>query len=245
MPVTYQDIISLPLTQKDIFEAIQKAQQCAFLNNLRQRHPNIAFDCKLRGFIGEIALQHWLATYDICFQQVNYMADITGMDVDFLYVHDKGALNLELKTSLIPDKWRNLQNCLQRGDIKLIRRGRQTIEQLKGDIHLQIYYRQRRSAKDSWLVKQAVDLHYVNENVIYDRLLCRAYLDNIFFVGWIDKPNLIRKLNGISLQESTWQFPGSSRKFWKCNIASEARSPVELIQYLKSFAPADLKHRAA
>ena len=56
------------------------------------------------------------------------------MDVDFEY---KG-LDLELKTSLIPDADKTLQNVFNKRDIKLIRRTLKIVD-LKSDIHIQIY----------------------------------------------------------------------------------------------------------
>lgn len=234
MAVTYQDIIPLPLTENDILEAISRAQHSTLLDNLRMRHPNIQFDCKVRGFIGEIALKHWFASHNLYFNKVNYLADASGIDIDLIYGLGATPLNIEVKTSLIPDEWRNLQTCLQKGDIKLIRRGRQTIEQLRGDIHMQIYYRQRRKAKDNWLARQGVDLHHWSEKTLYHSLLGKAYLDNIFLVGWMDTISLKQRLSSLPAPECTWQFPGSSRKFWKCSIA-QSHKPLLLIDFLKAY----------
>jgi hypothetical protein len=233
MAVSYQDIVPLPLSESDVLQAIKRSQKSNLLDNLRLRHPNIGFDCKMRGFIGEIALKNWFASHSLFFTEVNYLPDGSGMDIDFVYGQGTQALHLEVKTSLIPDEWRTLQTCIQKGDIKLIRRGKQSIEQLRGDVHLQIYFRQRRKAKDRWLSQQAVDLYHWNEKQLYDALLGKAYLENIFLVAWIDKPTLVSKLCPFSLSNSTWQFPGSARKFWKCSIAS-SHTPARLIQYLKS-----------
>jgi hypothetical protein len=245
MSVTYQDVLALPISEHDILQAIEKAQQCRFVNNLRQRHANIEFDCKIRGFIGETALKNWLATKHIYFQHTNYLADESGIDVDFSYPYGESTLNLELKTSLIPDEWRNLPTCIDRGDIKLIRRGKQTIEQLRGDIHLQIYFRQRRKAKDRWLSSQRVDIYNWKPATLYNFLLGRAYLDNIFLVGWVDKPALIENLTNLPIAQSTWQFSGSGRKFWKCNIARQAYKPLQLVTYLQSLPAPVLKTTAA
>lgn len=234
MSVSYQDIIPLPLAEDDILQAIRRSQESKLLDNLRMRHPNIQFDCKVRGFIGEIALKNWFSSHNIYFNKVNYLPDASGMDIDFVFGQGTHTLNLEVKTSLIPDEWRNLQNCIQKGDIKLIRRGKQSIEQLRGDIHLQIYYRQRRKAKDRWLSQQSADLYQWNEKTVYNSLLGRAYLDNIFLVAWVDKYSLIQKLSPFPLHQSTWQFPGSGRKFWKCSIA-QAHKPLALIDFLKAY----------
>jgi len=66
-------------------------------------------------------------------------------------------LDLELKTSLIHDSDKTLQNVFNKRDIKLIRRTRK-IEDLKSDVHIQIYYDQLTNKKDLWLQEQDIDM---------------------------------------------------------------------------------------
>ena len=58
------DIIKLQVSKEDVLEAIQKAKWHSFIDNLRDRHINIQFDSKLRGYIGEIALKNWFSNID-------------------------------------------------------------------------------------------------------------------------------------------------------------------------------------
>lgn len=53
----YQDILKIVLTKEEIITAIAKAKEQNFIDNLRDRHINVQFDSKLRGYIGEIALK--------------------------------------------------------------------------------------------------------------------------------------------------------------------------------------------
>lgn len=66
-------------------------------------------------------------------------------------------MDLELKTSLIHDSDKTLQNVFNKRDIKLIRRTRK-IEDLKSDVHIQIYYDQLTNKKDLWLQEQDIDM---------------------------------------------------------------------------------------
>ena len=83
----------------------------------------------------------------------NYFEEDIGIDVDFEY---KG-LDLELKTSLIPDADKTLQNVFNRRYLKIIRRTRK-IEDLKSDIHIQIFFDQLTNKKDEWLQEQNIDV---------------------------------------------------------------------------------------
>lgn len=119
----YQDILKIVLTKEEIIAAIAKAKEQKFIDNLRDRHVNVQFDSKLRGYIGEIALKKWFIENGIDITTTNYFEEDIGMDVDFEY---KG-LDLELKTSLIPDDDKTLQNVFNKRDIKLIRRTRKIV----------------------------------------------------------------------------------------------------------------------
>jgi hypothetical protein len=65
------------------------------------------------------------------------------MNIDFEY---KG-IEIELKTSLIPDMDKNLRNVIKHRDLKIIHRT-QKIDDLKGDIHIQIFYDQLTNKKE-------------------------------------------------------------------------------------------------
>jgi len=167
----YKDIMKLDLIPDDIIVAIEKAKEQNFIDNLRNRHINVQFDSKLRGYIGEIALKKLFFDNNIIITTTNYFEEDIGIDVDFEY---KG-LDLELKTSLIPDADKSLQNVFNKRDIKLIRRTRK-IEDLKSDIHIQIFYNQFTNKKDLWLQEQDIDINSNDLEYLYD-----AFLTNSFF----------------------------------------------------------------
>ena len=49
--------VNIPLQKAEVMQALQQALQHSFIDNLRSRHPNVAFDSKLRGYVGEIAFR--------------------------------------------------------------------------------------------------------------------------------------------------------------------------------------------
>ena len=214
--VTTQDFINLKLTKDEVLSCLKKAKENTFLDNLRYRHPNVQFDCKVRGYVGELAIKKWFESNSIEIEATDYLADGDSIDIDFKV---KG-LNLEIKTSLIPDVDGTLENVLAKRDIKLICRNGQTIEQLRGDIHVQIYYQQKTKMKDSWLKQQVVDIKHDSLETLYKSFRADAYLNTTFIVAWIDKETLVSRINAMPVNQRQWSFKGSSRYFWRCNLKS-------------------------
>ncbi len=230
--ITFEDAIKLELSEDEIKNIIQfviEKNEISKLDNLRFRHKNVQFDCLLRGYIGEYCILKWLKSHDIEVEKTNYLENEDQIDIDFLY---KG-LNIELKTSLIPDTDKTLQNTINKRDIKLIKRGNSTIEALKGDLHLQIFYKQKRKAKDGWLESQQIDLNNHELDYLYQMFCARAYLNTTYLVAWIDKSTLIKKINAMPENLKYWSFLKSKRHFWNCKI-KDSRKPQELISYLKN-----------
>jgi hypothetical protein len=223
-------MINLPISKEEILSIIQKVKEnirISSFDNLRGRHPNIQFDCLLRGYIGEYVFEKFLTSNGISIDGSNCYSVYDGMDVDFLV---KGN-NVELKVSLVPDIDTDVKNVISR-DIKILKRSA-FVEDLKGDIHVQLYINQRRKAKDDWLIALQVDLNG-DSLYLYDKLLCKAYLEKIYFVGWIDKPTLVGRLNKLPPDEREWSFSGAIRSFWKCSI-KDSKPPLELIEFLKEI----------
>ena len=79
-----------------------------------------------------------------------------------------------------------------------------------------------------------IDIVTASPRKIYDTLLARAYKATIFFVGWIDKQNLITTINALPEKDRTWTFAGSKRDFWNCKI-TDSKKPAELPAYLKTL----------
>jgi hypothetical protein len=227
--ITKQDIICLPLADEEIKWVMQRAREqfsIAQRNNLRNRHINIQFDCILRGYIGEFAMRKWLEENDIILTATNFRNDDDNIDIDFLYKEK----NIELKTSLVPDADITIEKSISLRDIKLIKR-EENIKDLRGDIHLQIYFNQKRKAKDDWLQAQEINIEKENIDALFEKLLCRCYRNTIYFVGWIDKISLIEKINALPPLKQTWTFLNAKRDFWNCKI-SESKAPIELSSYL-------------
>lgn len=231
--ITINDTVKIDLTEeevKNIITLVVDKINISKMDNLRSRHKNIQFDCLLRGYVGEYCIIKWLKTYDINFETTNYIQDDENIDIDFLYKEK----NLELKTSLVPDVDVTIDNAINRRDIKLIRRGNTKIEDLRGDLHLQIYYSQRRKAKDDWLKSQNINLESKDINYLYDAFNARAYKTTTFFVAWIDKETLVSNINALPEKDRYWSFAGSQRYFWNCKI-QDSRKPIELINYLRNL----------
>ena len=230
--ITKHDIVRIPLTDDEIKTVMEKARtqlSISSLDNLRQRHANIQYDCILRGYIGEYAITKWLGQHGITLDETNYFNEDDNIDIDFLY---KGK-NIELKTSLIPDIDVTIEKSITCRDIKLIKR-ENNIEHLRGDIHLQIFFDQRRKAKDDWLAGKEIDIEGAEIDELFDTLLARAYKNRTYFVGWIDKPSFISKIIRMPENERTWTFKNAKRMFWNCKI-SECNKPATLPAYLNNI----------
>lgn len=228
--ITIDDIIRIDLTEeevKNIIKTVIDKIDISKMDNLRYRHKNIQFDCLLRGYVGEYCIIKWLKSYNINFETTNYIQDDDNIDIDFYYKEK----NLELKTSLVPDADITIENAIKKRDVKLIRRGNSRIEDLRGDIHLQIYYSQKRKAKDDWLKSQHINLESNDINYLYNSLNARAYKSTNFFVAWIDKATLIERVNSLPENERYWSFQGSQRFFWNCKI-QDSKKPIDLVNYL-------------
>jgi len=177
----YNDIIKLEFSKDDVLKAIEKATEQNFIDNLRERHINIQFDSKLRGYIGEVALKKWFLDNGTDIKTTNYFDEEYGMDIDFEYIE----LELELKTSLIPDADGTLLHVFNKRELKIIRRSRK-IEDLKGDIHIQILFDQLTKKKDEWLIEQEIDLNSNDPEYLFEKFLGKAYLNKTYLVGWMD-----------------------------------------------------------
>lgn len=200
------------------------------LDNLRYRSKAVQLDCLFRGYLGEFCLKRWFAEKGISIYASHVMDDF-DMDIDMLYNGRFSQYAIEVKTSNIPDAYGDFTGVIQKADIKLIKRT-DRIEDLKGDIHIQIYFDFLRKIRDSFLNRiEVVDI----DDRLYDKLQLESYIDNIYFVAWIDKPSLIRYINSMPFTNRTWSFPGSYKSFWKCSLNTIAKEPILLIDYLKSL----------
>lgn len=222
-------LVNIPLEKSEVLLALEKAHQSNFIDNLRNRHPNVQLDSKLRGYVGELAFSKWMAQHGIHFESSNQLEVESGMDIDFQFQGKDKLLQIELKTSLIPDADEIFEEVLRKRDIKLIRRGNQPIEELSGDLHVQFFFKQLRIRKDEWLKKQVIDFTDSLEKV-YQKLAAFRYETDTYFLRWIDKASLIKQIQQKPLHMQEWKY--GQRAFWCCNLLEEAKMPNELIHYL-------------
>ena len=227
------EIVHIALSKEEILSALNTALQQNFIDNLRNRHPNVALDSKLRGYVGELAFKKWAQSYDIKFKNSNIKDYSSGMDIDFVFDTGTKKLDIELKTSLIPDVDQDLIEMMNRRDIKLIRRKNKPIDSLDGDIHVQIAFKQLRLRKDDWLKKQTIDFKS-NVEAIYQQLAAYRYETDTFLVGWIDKPTLIKQVREKPQHLRKWKY--GMREFWCCNLERDSKEPLSLIDYLKTIS---------
>lgn len=233
MPLSLSDIVSIELQKDEIMSAIAQAKSQLFLDNLRHRHPNVSFDSKLRGYIGELAVKRWLEERHIQLITNNYIEDGGSIDIDLIYRKGEKILDIELKTSLIPDVDKDFGNVLLKRDIKLIRRGNQSIEDLKSDIHIQVYFRQLTKAKDEWLKQQRIDLNNNDLDYLFNAFGAKRYEKDTYLFAWIDKPTLINQIRSKPENKRTWAF--GMREFWSCNLKNDAKKPIDLIHFLNTI----------
>ena len=255
--ISVDDTIVLNITIEDIKNSIKKVLSQDFnkRDNLRSRHSNVQFDCLIRGYIGEIGIIKWFQEYGITFDEANYIEDSSGnIDIDLLYKYGTNKQKtLEIKTSLIPDNFvKNIKNtdttskistCIEHFDIKLIKRNNENIEDLKGDIHIQIYYGDLRQKKDKFLKDLLINVQSHNKTIdealtefidnIYKSTYSQSYLNRTYFVGWIDKETLVKQINQKEEKNKVWTY--QKRDFWTCKIKSEAKKPIDLIAYIENL----------
>lgn len=243
--------VNIPLQKAEVMQALQQALQHTFIDNLRSRHPNVAFDSKLRGYVGEIAFRKWLNQNNISNFSCNHADEASGMDVDFLFSKNGEELHLELKTSLIPDADETFETLAEKRDIKLIRRQNQSIEELKGDVHVQLFFKQLRLRKDEWLKsrtnisdllvfknfsapcpsgRRALEVLEIEK--VYREFAAYRYKKDTYLAAWIDKPTLIKQLKAKPKKQQKWKY--GKREFWCCNLKREAKSISQLVNFLKN-----------
>lgn len=231
MPVSKSDICKLYVSKPQILDCIERALSMGFIDNLRNRHLNVQFDSKLRGYIGEIAIKNWLEKFNLQPETSNVFDTQKNIDIDLQMTVSGKQQKIEIKTSLIPDKDRTLATAIKKRDIKLIKRGEKTIDELESDVHIQVFFNQQSKIKDQWLVNQKIDFESFDLESIYYKSAAFRYTKDVYLVGWTHKEAL-QILH--SPKEMVWSFSSSMRKFWRCNIAKDAFTPITLIPFLKS-----------
>lgn len=223
----------IEVSKEQVILAIEQAKKNILIDNLRNRSINVALDSKIRGYVGEISVKKWFEDQGIYFEKKSKIPHSKWIDIDFTLQCKQSKIEIELKTSLIPDEDISIENAIHKRDIKLIRRNNETIEALKSDIHLQLFYKQRRAAKDLWLKQQKQIKTHESPELIYEKLGCSRYLSDAYLIAWIDKKTLIHQILNKSEKTRLWSY--GKRQFWTCNIEKEAKPIIDLIPYLKSL----------
>jgi len=225
-------IIKLDVSKEDLMNALKKALNEEFIDNLRSRGDFVKLDSKIRGYIGEITLKKWFSEKGILFEKTNYFDDQQNMDMDFIFNNGEEII-IELKTSLIPDIWRDIEITIKKADIKLIKRT-QEIEQLHGDFHIQIYFNKKTKERDNYL--NSLDSDIIS-NKDFDEIfnIMKLIEYEVLFVSWIDKKSIIDYIHGLIEKglSPTWRF--GFRDFWKCPISEIGKKPELIINELKVY----------
>ena len=232
--VTVNDILRLRLSEDDIRFVLNKTLDgldIAARDNLRRRTPAVQLDCLFRGYLGEYCIRRFFWRYGVHVpnNELNQLDD-DNIDIDLCYQAVNGELvDFEVKTSCIPPVYGNIEATLRGADIKIIKRT-PTVENLKGAIHIQIYYDFIRNERDTFL--DQIALQYDNPESIIRDLRLFDYCDRIWLVAWVDKPTLVKYINDLQPNQRTWSWRGCLRDFWRCPLNGIARTPRELKSFL-------------
>lgn len=229
--VNINDILRLRLSEDDIRFVLNKALDgvdIAARDNLRKRTPAVQLDCLFRGYLGEYCIRRFFWRYGVTVPDNNLnQLDDDNIDIDLCYQSLNGEyVDFEVKTSCIPPTYGDIETTLRNADIKIIKRTRQ-IEDLKGYIHIQIYYDIIRSERDALL--NPIPINYDDPESIIRDLQLFNYCDRIWLVAWIDKDTLVPYINH-NPGNQTWHF--GYRDFWRCPLNDIARTPGELKSFL-------------
>ena len=173
------DIIRIDLHEDEIRYIIHKViskLNISKIDNLRDRYQTTQFDSLLRGHLGEYAIVKWMLMNDITFTDINYQKDGEVIDIDLYYKN----INIEVKTSMVPDADESVQKSVHIRDIKLIRRGNSSIEEIRGDVHLQIMFDIKRQEHDEWLLSRNINIYDHNINYLYESFNAEVYKNCIY-----------------------------------------------------------------
>ena len=227
--VDVNDFMKVDIEYDDLVQAISLSLDKSFLDNLRQRNAFVQLDSKVRGYLGEFAIRKLINTSKhLSILEADYVPNDSYEDKDIVVENKHSSdIILEIKTSLMPDIWHSLDAILKNADIKIIKR-EQSYKNIRADFHVQVYFNFYRKERDKFLS----ELPGVPDNYTIEKLIEIMRLEKLreLFVAWIDKPTLIKNLDGMACK--TWHF--GYRDFWKCPLRL-ANPPSEFINVLESY----------
>jgi len=217
------------IRDENLKEALVKALQQNFSDNLRNRNQFVKLDSKIRGYLGEILICEILSNNNISVINTGVSGE-DETDIDIVLANDRHRdLKMEVKTSLIPDAWGDLGNVFNKGDIKIIQR-EEDYRDIKSDFHVQIYFNKLTKRRDSFLEGIVGEVEDYNHDQLIDVMKLRELQH--FFVAWIDKNTLIQKLDSREHANRKWRF--SSRTFWSCEI-KDSRGYDDFVEGIRLY----------
>ena len=222
-------ILQFEITEDDIYEAVSFAFDTHYIDNLRHRNIFVKLDSCIRGFLGECSFRRWLEDNGVVITSSNMTSDGSSIDSDLVYTNEfDQEIVIEIKTSLIPDVWRDLATTLERADIKIIKR-EWRFEDTHGDFHVQIYFNFLTKQRDDYLSSLDIELNNIRVDELVKIMKLRDYKQA--FVAWTDKKSLSKFLNNEA--QKTWRF--GMREFWRCPIDQVSKEPEQFIPALKKY----------
>ena len=221
-------------------EAYNRALQNNYSNNLRYRRPCLQFDCSIRGNIAEIAFKKYIQdnfineieNKKLCID-TNNLNNTTKEDIDISIKTTNYVKNIEIKTSLIPSRWSNINTTFQNGDIKIIKRpNERSVRDIHADIVVQIYYNLDKNSRDNYLNNLEFNINAgFNEHL--NTMQLEKLINNFYFAAWIDKPTLIEMHSNLNTEQQTWGF-GAQKDFWTCPL-NRSKNLDHFIEYLSTL----------
>ncbi|MDR2828502.1 MAG: hypothetical protein LBV51_03685 [Acholeplasmatales bacterium] len=203
------DEIAVGFSTKELVSVINKVKNVTYIDNLRNRKQFVSLDSKIRGLLGESMAKRFLIDSGMKIIQTNIFDNGNSADTDIIIMNNNGRrFSIEVKTSLVPDKWNYLEEIIQNADIKIIKKEGSFIE-TKIDIYIQIYFNKKTTARDTFLTNIIGDAN----NFSAEELINIMKLDTLkgVIVGWIDKQSIINFLENETVK--TWHY--AKRDFWK------------------------------
>lgn len=213
--------MNFTFTEQQIREAINHTYP-HYINNLRYRNEKLQQDCFVRGKLAEIFFRDLFQQYGFIVQSnvTNNNEDIdlqlNGIVLLNQSILFDALLNVEIKTSLIPNK--NF-DIFKSADLKIYKKSNSIEQDINWHIGIQVYFDKYRP---EW------------ENIVSDfsdiNIMFETYKNLKFSCSWITRDKTIKYLNSDFIKDQTWSY--ANKTFWKCPLHIHNRNIYEMIIYL-------------
>lgn len=221
------ELIQLSMTDEDLKSAVQKALKVNVCDNLRERMPFVQFDSQIRGYLGEICMKKYLIANKINVVETDTYDSTEKEDKDIVIKNQYREVELEIKTSLIPNGHKTLSMAMKKCDIKIIKR-EDDYHNIKSDVYVQIYFNLQTQTRDDFLKTIEGRPKDYTEDQLIEILELRKLKPK--FAGWVTKEQIVSYLD--TAKQKTW---GQEKKMlWKCPLTL-CNPPYLLIGTLKTF----------